>query len=533
MVCGLISIPFAFLYGIIKGVKYERARVGGSISSLVSQHPKTNSSKIGQIVDLVNERYIDPIPADTLNEEIIPKIMEMLDPHSVYIPAKEMSALNEPLEGAFEGVGIVFNMAPDTIIVMSVVDNGPSAKAGVIARDRIININGNSVAGQKIPQDSIMRLLRGKGGTTVQLDLERGGAEELINVEVTRGKIPVYSIPSAFMITDSIAFVKISQFSRTTHAELSAHLAKLKEQGMKSLILDFRGNSGGYMDQATMVVNEFLPSKQLVVYTEDRLGNQMREWSNGEGKYVDLPLVVLIDEVSASASEIVAGAIQDNDRGTIVGRRSFGKGLVQQQIPFNDGSAVRLTIARYYTPLGRSIQRSYKRGEDEQYYNRLERIMQTQLSDSAYSALVGDTTKYVTPGGRTLYGGGGITPDDYVKPDSITLTQFYRDVMLRNILFQYTIDYSDKHAVELSKIRNINDLNALLGSDGALLSDFVKYAASKGVRASSKDLATSGSLLDTQLRAYIGRNSAMGDNGFYASSQHIDNALRRAIELLE
>ncbi|MBO5276818.1 MAG: S41 family peptidase, partial [Alistipes sp.] len=350
-----LILAVGIVLGILLGQFVGRNKVETQLRTLISRGGLNTSNKIMQTCMLVEHKFVDSISMDSLAELVIPLMMKELDPHSIYIPAREMQQVNEPLEGEFDGIGVVFNAATDTVIVLNVIPNGPSAKAGVVPGDRIIEINDTIVAGVKMPQNDIVKRLRGKRGTEVKLSLKRQNIDDLVDVTVVRDAIPIESIESAFMVKDDIGFIRLSQFARTSYIELMRALAELRGQGMRKLIFDLRDNSGGYLDQAIMIANEFLPKNRLIVYTEDREGMQVKEFSDGSGTSSDLALVILIDEGSASSSEILAGAVQDNDRGTIVGRRSFGKGLVQSQLPYADGSALRLTVARYYTPTGRSI----------------------------------------------------------------------------------------------------------------------------------------------------------------------------------
>ena len=352
--------------GILLGQYLGRHDTASQIRGMLS-HMSVPSNKLTYTLSLIENRYVDSVSMDSLAEHVIPLLVRELDPHSVYIPASEMAALNEPLEGEFDGIGVVFNMATDTVIVLNVIPHGPSDKAGVKAGDRIVEIGDSLVAGRKIPQNEVVKMLRGPRGSKVRLGLGRQGIDGLVEVEVERGIIPIRSVESAFRIVDGIGYVKLGQFARTTAGEFRAALDTLRAQGVSKLIFDLRGNSGGFLDQAIAVANEFLHEGQLIVYTEDRRHEQLREYADGTGSAQEMEVAVLIDEASASSSEILAGALQDNDRGTIVGRRSFGKGLVQQQIPYADGSALRLTTARYYTPTGRSIQKPYTIGDDESY----------------------------------------------------------------------------------------------------------------------------------------------------------------------
>ena len=317
----------------------------------------------------IRNNYVDYLSLDTIYEKAIPSLLAELDPHSAYIPARDFEAVNESLEGHFEGIGIVFNAMTDTITVLSVIPQGPSDKAGLRAGDRIVRIDGRNVAGQGIAQDSLVKLMRGPRGSHVKLALQRVGLDRDVEVEVVRDAIELHSIETAFILDSEagIAFIRLSQFARTTYSELRKALDELAAEGMKSLILDLRGNSGGFLDQAILLANEFLPAERLIVYTEDRAGHQQRQYSDGRGSSKELPIALLVDETSASSSEILAGAIQDNDRGVIIGRRTFGKGLVQSQVPFSDGSATRLTVANYFTPTGRSIQKPYTAGDEEGY----------------------------------------------------------------------------------------------------------------------------------------------------------------------
>lgn len=495
--------------------------------------PQENpGGKLMQTLSLIESRYVDPVSVDSLAEQVIPLLVGELDPHSVYIPADEMAAMNESLEGEFDGIGVVFNMATDTVIVLNVIAQGPSDKVGVRAGDRIIEIDDSLVAGRKIPQNDIVKRLRGPRGTTVRLGLERQHIPELVQVEVVRGAIPIKSIESAFRIEGSIGYVKLGQFARTTALEMRRALALLRAEGVDRLIFDLRGNAGGFLDQAIAVANEFLHKGQLIVYTEDRDKEQLREYADGTGTAQEMAVVVLIDEGSASSSEILAGALQDNDRGTIVGRRSFGKGLVQQQLPYSDGSALRLTTARYYTPTGRSIQKPYTIGHDESYGEDLWNRYRNNEFFSADSIRFADSLRFVTPGGKVVYGGGGIMPDFFIPADTTDMTSYFIEVAGRNILYRYTIEYADRHRDALNAVETVEQLKTLLDNDKTLVNSFIRYAASKGVEPRYDDIARSRRLIEAQLRAYIGRNTKLEDTGFYANIYPVDKVILRAIEIL-
>ena len=490
----------------------------------------TLSDKMVQTVSAIRSYYVDQINLDTIYDRAIPMLLSELDPHSEYIPAKDFKAVNESLEGEFDGIGIVFNASTDTIMVLSVIPQGPSDKAGVRAGDRIMCIDGRDVAGEKIPQDSMVRLMRGKRGTHVKLSLQRYGLDKLVEVDVERGAIELHSIETSFMLCEepNIGFVRLSQFSRTSHAEMRKAIDKLLAEGMQSLIIDLRGNGGGFLDQVILIVNDLLPSGKLIVYTEDRDARQQKQYSKN-GKYPELDVVVLVDEFSASSSEILAGAIQDNDRGLVIGRRTFGKGLVQTQIPFADGSAMRLTVARYYTPTGRSIQKPYTNGDEEAYkmdiinrYNRNEFFTQDSIHFDS-------SLKYTTPGGRTVYGGGGIMPDIFIPLDTLGVTAYYTKVWNMNVLYRYTLDFTDRHRSDIDSIKSLKQLDSMFERYN-LVDDFVAYAERHGVARNRGQIATSRQIISAQLRAYIGRNTPLGDAAFYYNIYPNDKVLQRAVE---
>ena len=517
--------------GVYMGYTISSARPKPEVGQ-TSARQTTPPSKLDYTLSLVRRHYLDPVDTDTIVERLMHELFASLDPHSVYIPLEELQAVNEPLEGEFDGIGVVFNMATDTVVVLNTVAGGPSYKAGVVPGDRIITVDGDTVVGRKIPQDKIVERLRGQRGTKVKVGLERGNVEGLVEVEIVRDKIPLHSIDAAFMIRPEVGYIRLTNFARTTHLEFLQAVAKLKAEGMKSLVFDLRSNSGGYLDQAIRMTNEFLPAGNMIVYTEDKYGNQQKEYSTGGGTLTDIPLVVLIDDYSASSSEILAGALQDNDRGTIVGRRSFGKGLVQSQIPLSDGSAVRMTIARYYTPTGRCIQKPYDKGEEEYLYDIVHRYENGEMF-SADSIRFADSLRFVTPKGKVVYGGGGIMPDVFVPIDTLDMTPYYYAATGLNVLYRYTLEYADRHRQQINSIRTIDQLEALLDGDGRLLEDFVSYAAQKGVKPNWKEIRKSERLLSAMLRAYIARNTELQDVGYFSQIAPIDESLQKALEILD
>ncbi len=514
-------------------IQLMRSLLSEETETYVEQEAYTRTPKLTSVLDMIERKYVEPLSCDSLQELAIPAILRELDPHSAYIPARDFKEVEEPLQGEFDGIGVVFNMATDTVIVLNVIPSGPSRKAGVQGGDRIIKVNDTLIAGQKMSQTSVMKRLRGPRGTNVKLSIERKGIQELVDIVVTRDAIPLHSVEAAVMLTDKVGFIKLSQFSRTSFKEIRTALTSLRAQGMTSLIFDLRDNSGGFLDQAIHIANEFLPAQQLIVYTKDRNGDMLRQYSDGRGQATDLKLAVLINEASASSSEILAGALQDNDRGTIVGRRSFGKGLVQEQIPFADGSALRLTVARYYTPTGRSIQKPYTSGKGADYeLDLVERFNRNEFF-SADSIHFADSLRYTTPKGKVVYGGGGIMPDVFVPLDTLNITKYFSEVAGRNILYRYTIEYADTHRKELDAAKNIAQLEMLLDGDTELFANFVRYADRQGVAPNWEDISRSRDIMEAQLRAYIARNSDLEDNAFYYFIYPIDKTVLQAIKELE
>ena len=539
----------AIWFGIGLGRSSERARIqelmtenDGTTNVDMAEYARemaameqylAGDDKLLQTIAFVRNYYVDPIQLDTIYEKAIPALLSELDPHSEYIPAKMFSEVNESLEGEFDGIGIVFNASTDTITVLSVIPKGPSSEAGVRPGDRIVKIDGRVVAGQKIPQDSMVRLMRGKRGTRVMLGVKRAALDELVSIEVTRAPIEIHSIETSFMLDSEakIGFVRLSQFARTSYSEMRNAIMKLREEGLRGIIIDLRGNGGGFLDQAILIANEFLPENSLIVYTEDRFGEQIKEYSRGNGGSTDLEIAILVDETSASSSEILAGAIQDNDRGVIIGRRTFGKGLVQSQIPFTDGSAIRLTVARYYTPSGRSIQRPYTNGDEMAYHmDIIDRYNRNEFF-SADSIHFDESQKFKTVGGRTVYGGGGIMPDVFMPLDTVGMSDYYRKVWNTNVLYRYTMEFTDRHRAEMDAVSSLAELDTLL-SRGDLVENFVAYAERKGVERDDVGLAMSREIIEAQLRAYIGRNALHDDAGFYYNIYPIDKTMQRAVKEL-
>ncbi|MEZ5000740.1 MAG: S41 family peptidase [Bacteroidales bacterium] len=523
-----IFLPLVIAISVIAGIIIGLRMPGGKGSTSLAVMPRAD--KVGRILDVIEAKYVDTVDREKLVEDIIPVMLHNLDPHSIYIPAKDLTAMNEPLQGNFEGIGVSFNMLTDTVFIISTIPGGPSEKVGVMAGDKIIYIGDSLVAGQNLPDESIISMLKGPRGTDVDIRVLRKGVEDLIPFTINRDKIPIYSVDVSYMVNDDIGFVKITRFSLTTYDEFMEAVGKLKAMGMTKLILDLRSNPGGVMDPAIRISDEFLEDGKLIVYTEGRASRREDMISTARGIFTDGDLVILVDEMSASGSEILAGAIQDNDRGTIIGRRTFGKGLVQEPVMFNDGSAMRLTIARYYTPTGRSIQRSYSNGFDEYYSDLNERFARGEFweADSIHFA---DSLKFVTPGGRVVYGGGGIMPDLFVPADSSGMSGYFMRIRNAGLIYRYALRYSDENRETLQQITNIKELRNYLDRQD-LLGSFTRFATENGVKYDGWGIKASGDIILTQLKAYIGRNT-LDNDGFYPIWQDLDTTLKKAIEYLE
>jgi carboxyl-terminal processing protease len=517
-----ILLGIALIAGVMIGKYFNGPSNLPSTTNLRFRNDKLNS-----ILNIIESNYVDSVNRNELVETAIPAILKKLDPHSVYIPAKDLARANEPLQGNFDGIGISFNMLTDTILVISTISGGPSQKIGLLPGDKILFVNDSLVAGKKISDQAVMGLLKGPRGTVVKIKVLRNGYKDLLSFDITRDKIPMNSLDVSYMVDDNIGYMRINNFAMTTFDEFMKGLRELKIQGMTSLILDLRGNSGGIMEAAIQIANQFLLEDQLIVYTKGRTQPRNEARATGKGEFETGDLVVLIDEWSASASEILAGAVQDNDRGTIIGRRSFGKGLVQEPVSFADGSGMRLTIARYYTPTGRSIQRSYAKGYDEYYEELMARSGRGELEvpDSIHFS---DTVKYKTPGGRIVYGGGGIMPDEFVPVDTNGISDYFMKV--RPLIYRFALKYTESNRATLMKFTESNDMKKFLDRQGLLL-QFVKYASANNVSEDSKGLKVSGEIIHTQLEAYIARN-ILDNKGFYPIWENIDTTLKYAIDYL-
>ncbi len=491
-------------------------------------------TKVDRLLYLMQNAYVDSLDIDSITDEVMGELVQKLDPHSAYIPKKDLELVNSELAGSFSGIGVQFTIQQDTVRIVAVIAGGPSEGVGVLAGDKLVTVDDSTFVGKKINNEKVMRTLRGEKGTQVKLGIQRAGADGLLYYTVTRGDIPVNSVDAKFIIEPTanakLGFIRVNKFSETTYKEFLSALADLYTKGATRFIIDLRENSGGYMDQAIRMANEFLQRGDLIVYSEGRAYPRYEATANGGGRFKDVPLVVLIDNFSASASEIFAGAMQDNDRATIIGRRSFGKGLVQQQMPFEDGSAVRLTVARYYTPSGRCIQKPYTLGDQEDYEkDLLDRWEHGELF-SADSIHLKDSTVYYTKSGRKMYGGGGIMPDVFVGRDTTLNTPWYNRCVNMAYTYQFAYKYTDEHRKQLNKYKDWQSLEKYLLSQN-VLREFVAFAKEKGIEPDEAQIQKSRPLMTRLLNAYIVRN-ILGDEGFFPLFERDDEITKKAIEVL-
>ena len=492
---------------------------------------RSEQNKINETLEVINLNYVDTVDIKYLAESAVSKIISELDPHSNYIPASDVEAVNEDLESTFSGIGIQFNMITDTVVVVSIVSGGPAEKAGLKSFDRIVTVNDSVVAGKNISQTKMIRMLRGPKNSKVMLGIRRGNADELIQYELTRGDIPNYSIDVSYKINDNIGFIKISKFARSTYSEFLTAIAKLRQEGVTGFIIDLRRNAGGYLESANYMINEFLSKGDMIVYVQGKSFPRSDYRSNGKGACQDVPLVVLIDEESGSASEIFAGAIQDNDRGLIIGRRSFGKGLVQHKLELSDGSELLLTVARYYTPSGRCIQKDYELGKNEEYSQDLENRYWHGEYFTADSIKMNDSLAYQTVGGRTVYGGGGIMPDIFIPSDTSGYTSYFAQLDRTNTLYQFTLDYSKDNQEKLKQYSDYKALYEYL-KEQPLIDELAEYATSKGIKKRPTLMEISRKRIEIQLHAIIIRHF-FDNEGFYPLYNQNDPAVNKAVEVIE
>ena len=521
----IIWYPLVISIAIVLGIV-----IGNYIST--KKFTLDKDRKINAVLNLIQSEYVDSIDVKALVEQAIPAIIGNLDPHSYYIPASDIRAENEKLDGSLSGIGVSFFMMNDTANVDQVIPNGPAEKVGMLAGDRIISVNGESIVGGTLTAEGIRSKIRGEKGTKVRIGVKRNTSKKTLTFTITRDDIPMNTIDVSYMLDDKTGYIKIAQFGKNTYDEFFAALSKLKKDGASRYIVDLRGNPGGYMEMAILMVNEFLEQGELIVYTKGRKEREdIQVWSDDQGSFHDAQVAVLIDEYSASASEIMAGALQDNDRGLVVGRRSFGKGLVQKQIYLPDSSAIRLTIARYYTPSHRCIQKDYTLGDEDDYSKELyDRYSHGELY-SADSIKVDKSKIFRTANGRIVYGGGGIVPDIFVPNDTTGITTYYRAVANLGLLQQYVYTYVDINRDQLKNVKTVKQLMGMMPSDDALTYDFVCYARDNGVPMRWYYINLSRSLIARQLRALVIRD-VLGSEEFYRYYNRTDNTVNAALKAL-
>lgn len=488
------------------------------------------SDKLRDVLNYIREEYVDTLNPKQLEEDAIVALLKQLDPHSAYIPASDFRAVSEQLEGNFEGIGVEFNIQRDTIMVVAAVTGGPSEQLGIRSGDRIVSVNGKSVAGVGITNERVVKELRGKGGTVVKVGIFRPGDKDIREFAITRGKIPLHSLDADYMLTPEIGYIKIGRFSATTFSEYQDAFGRLKSQGMKKLVLDLRDNPGGYLNAAVNLADEFLSKGRKIVYTQGKARKREDYNASSRGDFEEGGLVILIDEGSASASEIVAGAVQDNDRAWIVGRRSFGKGLVQEEVRFSDSSAMRLTIARYYTPAGRSIQKPYDKGSEAYFRELSERYERGEFEHPDTSRH--DSIVFKTLSGRTVYGGGGITPDYFVPLDTSGYTSFMAEIAAKGLFNRFAFEYTDRRRKEL--LANYKDAPSFARnfSMDSVLPEFYEFVQLNGLKGDAASKARSKRFISRQLEALIGRN-LFGNNAYFMVVNESDKAVQLSVNLLK
>lgn len=504
----------------------------GSMFSNKTEY-KNNTDKLSHILSLISNEYVDKVNIDSIIEKTLPDLLSNLDPHSVYIPASDLMAVNEELDGSFSGIGISFMMKNDTISIIEVLSGGPSEKVGLMPGDRIVTVNDSVVAGKELSNEKVISMLRGAKGTKVDLGIKRSSAKELLKFELTRDDIPVTSIDASYIIAPEIGYIKINKFGRDTYNEYLTNLTQLQNEGATKFIIDLRGNGGGFMEMAILMANEFLPASNLIVFTKGRTSREsISTFSDGNGSFKENEVIVLIDEYSASASEILAGAIQDNDRGLIIGRRSFGKGLVQRQTELPDSSALRLTVSRYYTPSGRCIQKEYTPGKSSDYSYEIINRYNHGEAFNADSIKLNKDLEYTTAHGRKVYGGGGIMPDIFVPNDTSDISSYYIAIANAGLLQKFAFEYCDLNRDKLNESIDTDDLLTKLPSDEALLQSFVKYASQNGIPARWRYINMSYQLIVNQLKALIARD-ILGSQSFYHIYNLRDKCVQQAIKEMQ
>ena len=518
-----IYLSLAAAFGVLLGIVISRSN---NANTFINKGG--NMNLIDKVFYLIENNYVDTVDINKMQVEAVNNVIDKMDPHSEYFEPEVLEEVNEDLQGSFEGIGVTFRIEKDTVTIISTIKGGPSEKVGIKAGDRIVYVGDSLIAGVGINNNKVMKQLKGPRGTKVDVKMYRRGVPELLDFTITRDVIPTYSVDVAYMINETTGYIKLEKFIATTHKEFVNAVKKLQKQGMQKLIFDLRGNAGGYLVEAVDIADEFLPKGSLIVYTQGEHRDRQYIFARRRGMLEDTPVTILIDEGSASASEIVAGALQDNDRGTIVGRRSFGKGLVQEQFDLGDGAGLRLTVARYYTPTGRCIQKPYDGDREKYLYEAYDRYNSGEMF-SADSIHFADSLRYITPGGKTVYGGGGIMPDIYVPLKQDSTEYFFNKIVNASIVFQYAFDYSDTHRDELLKYGDEKNLDKKFRFTDTMWNEILKEAKKKKITGTDEQKAVAKPMTAQLFKAYVARN-IFGDEAFYPLYEPLDDVLKKCLK---
>lgn len=522
-------VPLIIALGLVVGIligSFYASHFSGNRLNIIN----TSSNKLNVLLHLIDDQYVDTVNIPDLVEKALPQILMELDPHSTYVGASDVEESMQELKGSFSGIGVQFIIYRDTVRVVKVIKGGPSEQHGIMPGDCIISVDGKPYVGKEVTNDETMKRLKGPRETTVKLGIKRHGKQQPLNFSIVRGDVPLRTIDAVYMLDETTGYIRINSFGETTYPEFLSALAKLNNEDLEGLVIDLRGNLGGYMAPAVQIANEFLPKDRLIVYTEGRKSPREEYTSDGRGTYPTLPLVVLVDEGSASASEILAGAIQDNDRGSIIGRRTFGKGLVQVPIDFPDGSMLRLTKARYYTPSGRCVQKPYTPGDEEEYAADL--LLRAEHGEYfTADSIKTDGEKFETRGGRTVYGGGGIIPDIFIARDTLGMTSYFMEAYRTGLMYSFAYDFVDRHRSRLGEETDLNKISAYLDRQD-ILEQFARFAEKNGLKRRNLMLQKSGKLFKEYLYNYI-VGDLLDTEGAVKYANLSDPAVQKALLLMQ
>ncbi|PJA07536.1 MAG: hypothetical protein COX70_06285 [Flavobacteriales bacterium CG_4_10_14_0_2_um_filter_32_8] len=531
-----ILLPIIITGSVVVGIFLGSYLTPSDVNNKNFIFPQTQrfntATKLNEILNFIEDTYVDSVDKKNLTERSITAMLALLDPHSYYIPAQEFNEMNDPIEGNFEGIGIEFRIKNDTVLVISPIVNGPSDKLGIKAGDRIVKVDATEIAGIGITNEQVIKLLKGPRGSKVGIDIIQQSTQKKKHFSIERDQIPIFSIDAPYLVKDKIGYLRITRFSKTTYTEFLEATQKLKKQGMKKLIIDLRGNGGGVLEVAIQIADEIISKNKMIVYTSGRVRTKEEYFSTANGTLETTGIAILINENSASASEILAGAIQDNDRGTVIGRRSFGKGLVQEQVMWPDGSALRLTVARYYTPTGRCIQKSYGASIEEYHAESYNRYLNGELL-SADSIHFPDSLKFYTPEGKVVYGGGGIMPDVFVPMDTTNGTPYLYELRYNGIIQDFALDYADKNRTSLlNKYKSALDFKNKFHVTNDIFNSIIKYASDNSIKKNLEEISTSKGIISRELKATISRN-LFNDFGYYVIMNEHDETIQEALKILK